>query len=213
MKNRAALCLTIIAGSAAIASADVRVNMFVFENDDNAPIGGLDIWVDAIDRGSLIELVWHNDSTIPANVTDIYIEASDLSSGVLVSPTINNTADVQFSSGSSPLNPAGSIQFFGGDWKGTLFSADPDTPQPQVNAINPGESLSIEFALGGAATFDDVVAALNAGEEGFRLAAHVQGLDPNDNSLWVVTPAPGAASAMGVAALAVTRRRRRNANV
>ena len=191
------------------AMADVRVNTFVFENDDGAPTGGLDIWIEAIDLGSEIELVWHNDSTISANVTDIYIEGNAISESALGDATIFNTADVQYSEGTTPLNPAGSIQFFGGPWKGTVFGADPDTPRPQVNAINPGESLAIRFTLEGGATFDDVLASLNAGEDGFRMAAHVQGLDPNDASLWVVTPAPGAVAPLAIAGLGLARRRRR----
>ncbi len=200
------------AGAIALASgsalADVRVSMFVFENDGGAPIEGLDIWVDAIDLGNEIEFVWHNDSTISANVTDIYVEGNDFTNTSLGSATIINNADVQYSEGSSPINPAGSIQFFGGVWKGTVFGADPDTPRPQNNAINPGESLAVRFTLEAGATFNDVLASLNAGEDGFRMAAHVQGLNPNDESLWVVTPAPGVATIFGLAAVGACRRRR-----
>lgn len=200
--------LGVIGVACSSGAADVQVSTFVFENDNGAPIDGLNIWIESNDLGNSIEFIWHNDSTIDANVTDIYIEGNDISNAALGIATINNTTDVQYSEGSTPLNPAGSIQFFGGLWKGTAFGADPDTPQPQFNAINPGESLSVVFTLDSGITFDEVIAALHAGEDGFRIAAHVQGLDPNDDSLWVVTPAPGAMAPLAFAGAFMTRRRR-----
>ncbi len=194
-----------IAGST--ATAGVRIDMFVFENDDAAPTAGLDIWIEAIDMGSTLGLIWHNDSSIAATVTDIYLEGSDFAEAALDAATIHNTATVIYSEGSAPPNPAGSIASFGGLWKGNVFSADPDTPQPMLKAINPGESLTISFDIGAGFSADEVIAALQAGD--FRAAAHVQGLDPNDNSLWVVTPAPGTAALLGAAGLLTTRRRRR----
>ncbi len=69
--------------------------------------------------------------------------------------------------------------------------------------------VRIHLTLAGGATFDDVLTSLNAGEGGFRMAAPVQGLDPNDASLWVVTPAPRAAAPLAIAGLGPARRRRR----
>ncbi len=190
----------------ATASADVRVDMFVFENADGVPTSGLDVWINAIDNGSTIDLVWHNDSSIPATVTDIYLEGSDFAEAALDAATIHNTAQVVYSEGSAPPNPAGSIAGFGGVWKGNVFSADPDTPQPMVKAINPGESLTITFDLGAGYSAGDVIAALQAGD--FRAAAHVQGLDPNDNSIWVVTPTPGTMALLAMGGVFTARRRR-----
>lgn len=208
MRSKLALALAALALPGATAAADVQIEMFVFENADSAPTAGLDIWIEAIDNATTLDLVWHNDSTINASITDIYLEGTDFANLALADATIVGGAGVSFHEGASPSSPAGSIQHFGGVWKGSLFSADPDTPHPMVNAINTGEALTVSFDMAPGYTAADAISALLAGADGFRIAAHVQGVDPNDASLWVVTPTPGTAALLGCGALLNARRRR-----
>ncbi|MEZ6243577.1 MAG: hypothetical protein R3B57_11105 [Phycisphaerales bacterium] len=200
-----------LAALSTTALAGVRVDLFVFENQDSVPTGNIDIWVDVVDNGSTIDFVWHNDSTEAANLTSIYIENSN-AAGLLSNANIMNVAGVQYSSSATPPNPAGSIQFFGGAWQGNIFSADPDTPQPNVNAINPGESLTTRFDYSGGLTYQMVIDSLLDPDfpTAFRLAGHVQGIGAGDSSIWVVSPAPGSAGLLAGAALLGARRRRRH---
>lgn len=204
----AALCVAGMSGSIAFGGVvGERFDLFVFENNDGAPTGNIDIWVDVIDNGATVDFVWHNDSTESANLTEIYLESSD-AADLLLSPVIMNGGGVQYSSPASPGTPPGSISLFGGAWGGSHFSADPDAPMPNVNAINPGESLTIRFDLSGFLTYSDLINALNGEAGAFRLAGHVQGIGAGDASIWVVTPSPATGSLMLGGLLLTTRRRR-----
>ncbi len=195
-----------VLSSGALAGVSTRFDLFVFENADGVPTGNIDIWVDVIDNGSTIDFVWHNDSTEPANLTSIYIENSN-TSGLLANANIMNGGGVQYSTPATPPTPAGSIQFFGGAWQGNHFSADPDSPMPNVNAINPGELLTTRFDYGGGLTYQMVIDSLS--DLDFRIAGHVQGIGAGGDSIWVVNPAPGTTGLIAVAGLAAARRRRR----
>jgi len=204
---RAALTIVVTSALVSSALAGERFNLFVFENADGADTSILDIWVDVIGNGATVDFVWHNDSSAAANLSEIYIESSD-ASDLLLNAAILNTGGVSYSSSASPGTPPGSVSLFGGAWGGSLFSADPDSPQANVNAINPGESLTTRFDLTGALTFADVIAALNGETDAFRLAAHVQGIGADAESVWLVTPTPSALSIMGLGLLVGSRRRR-----
>ncbi len=196
--------------STSLAGVSTRFDLFVFENADGVPTGNIDIWVDVVDNGSTIDFVWGNDSTEPANLTSIYIESSDASMQLL-NATIMNVAGVDYASPATPPTPAGSIDMFGGAWQGAHFSADPNSPMPQVNAINPGESLTTRFDYSGGLTYQMVIDSLSDldSDSAFRLVGHVQGIGAGGASIWVVNPTPGAASVFGVAGLLAARRRRR----
>ncbi len=207
-KTLAAVGAIGICGSLAMGGiSGERFDLFVFENSDGVGTGNIDIWVEVVNLGASVDFVWHNDSTETANLTQIYIENSSVS-GLLVNAQILNGGGVNYAQGASPGSPAGSIQFFGGSWGGSVFDADPTTPQPNVNAINAGESLTTRFDLSGLLTYADLLGALAGGDGVFRLAGHVQGIGAGGASIWIVTPSPASGTLMLGGLLCATRRRR-----
>lgn len=198
----------LLLGTAEAAHAE-RIDLFVFENEDNADVSGLDLWVDVTQIGSQAQFVFHNDSTIASSVTTIYFEQTSLTAG-LGSAAIIDESGVSFSPGGTPNNPPGSLDNFGGDWGGALFRFGADNPRPQ-NGIRPGDSLTIAIDLD-SVSFLDLLFGLQSGA--WRIAQHVQAL-PDDASVWTTTvvpvPAafwPAAMGLAGVAGLGYLRRRR-----
>lgn len=174
-----------------------RFDLFVFENSSGADVSGLDLWVDVRDQGSFADFVFHNDSSIGSSIARVYIENTSASGALLSDGTIfAESSGVDFTPGSAPPNPPGSISGFGGAWGGNLFSAGAVSPPP-FRGINPGETLTLRFDLTG--SFSDLLDALTNGE--FRIAQHVIAL-PEGASVWtVLVPLPPAAWP-GITALA-----------
>ncbi|GAB4384322.1 MAG: hypothetical protein Kow0022_06520 [Phycisphaerales bacterium] len=186
--------------AATLASAD-RVNLLLYENQDNVSPALVDLWVDVIDMGSSVDFVFHNDST-DGVVSNIYFEQNDLIvNGVIA----GQTGQVSLSTGGSPPHPAGSIVNFGGSWGGNLFQVSAVSPPP-ANGIGVGETLTVTFDLLG--SYADVLAALQPGAaDGFRIAQHVISFGPS--SFWTTNvPAPGASALLAVGGLMMSRRRR-----
>ncbi|MCE7970504.1 MAG: PEP-CTERM sorting domain-containing protein [Leptolyngbya sp. PLA2] len=202
----AGLCLAgVVAVCAGSAFAD-RVDLFVYENADNADVGGLDLWADLVDGGTYIDITFYNDSTASSVVTAIYFEKF---SGLTGGSIVFESAGVDFSDGATPPNPAQPGLNYGGSWSGNLYSTDANPP-PAHNGINHGgtESLTIRFDYAGGTTFGDVKSALTASDPTWRIAQHVQGL-PGGYSVWSISvPAPGSLALVGLAGLAGLRRRR-----
>jgi MYXO-CTERM domain-containing protein len=193
------------AAAVACAAQAQSLTLSVFENADGVDVSGLSLTVDLIDNGSTVDFVWRNHSSV-GNLVNIYVEATNSSVGLLSNPLLVGGAGTSYSPGSSPINPAGSIANFGGAWGGSFFSASPDTPQPNANAINPGETLTTRFDLNG--SFSDLLDALSAPAT-LRLAGHVRSVGPDgQSSVWVVSPTPGTAGLLVMAGLAAARRRR-----
>lgn len=210
MKRNTIIALGAIAGLAVSTAAHAdRIDMFVFENADGVDTSGLDIWVDAVDGGTHIDLVFHNDSEADSFVTSLYIEATEFTSEgfedmMILTP---QPVGVDYESGAHPQDPAGSIDNYMTPWRGSLFSASPESPSP-VNGINPGESLTIRAEYDGI-NFSDVMNNLNS-SDGFRIAQHIQGIGEGSSSVWAVNepvPEPAAAAAIVLMALAPRRRR------
>ncbi len=204
----AGLCLAgVMAACAGSAFAD-RIDLFVYENADNADLGGIDLWADLVDGGTYIDITFYNDSTASSVVTSVYFEAF---SGLTGGSIVFESAGVNFSDGATPANPAQPGFSYGGSWGGNLYSAGA-VPPPSSNGINEGgtESLTIRFDYAGGTTFDDVKNALTSGGPDWRIAQHVQGLgDDGEFSVWTITvPAPGSLALVGLAGLAGLRRRR-----
>lgn len=185
--------------ASAVAHADT-VDLFVFENADNADVSGLSLGVDVVDAGNgAVQFIFTNDSTIPGFVTSIYVESTQFTVAHLDSPEFGPaTGDVSFSDRVAPLEPAGSIANYGGAWGGTLFGSTRYNGYANKWAIQTGEALTVNFQLVDA-SFQELLEALQTPE--FRFACHVQGL-PNDSSVWAtngpqaqLVPVPSAAFA------------------
>jgi hypothetical protein len=207
---RAALPIVAAAVLAAAGTASAEIiQLGVFENANGTDVSLLDINVEVVDLGGGAgQFIFHNDSGVNSVVTSLYIESTAFSLSGIQGLSIENPepAGVDFSVGATPPNPPGSISGFGGPWGGNLFDADADSPGPK-NGINEGESLGLDFTLSGI-TFADLVDALGNPAD-FRFAVHIQGVGPNEQSVWASTiPSPGAASLLALGGLLAARRRR-----
>lgn len=203
MKKRALkVCAIGVATLGGAAHAE-RIDLLVFENQPMGDVSQLDLWVDVAQVAGMVTFTFHNDSSIASEVTAIYFESTGVSGSLLSGGAIGNMAGTAFSTPASPPSPPGSIAGFGGSWGGTLFGADRDSG-PGSNGINPGETLAVSFGVSDDNV--DIADALRSG--GFRMAQHVQEVDPNSFSVWTVTPAPGSLALLGLAGLTATGRRR-----
>ncbi len=192
-----------IGAASAVASAGVRIDLAVYENSSGGDTSKLDLWVDVINGGSVVDFVFRNDSTGPAVVANVYFEMNSLIANGSIA---GQSAGVSFATGGSPPNPAQPGFLFGDSWGGNLYRARAGSPAPQ-NGINPGESMTVRFDLVG--SYADVVSALQPNaSDGFRIAQHVISVN-NDFSVWTInTPTPGSAAVLGLGGLLAVRRRR-----
>jgi hypothetical protein len=217
MRPSRLLAAAAVAACASAASAE-RVDLLIFENVTNTPTTGLDLWVDVTDGGTHVDFTFHNDSTVSSIITSIYVENTAFTSAAFSSAAIvAQSAGVSFSAGATPPNPPGSISGWGGAWGGNVFSADNDPPASK--GINPGEWLTIRFALAGYA-FADVIDELSSDPVGFRIAEHIQSIGQDSVSMWgvngpiesSVVPLPPAAwsglALLGLAGIARARHAR-----
>ncbi len=166
---------------------------------------------------NVVEFVFQNNNTVASSINQIYFN-----DGGLLGATMNIIGgdNVSFEPGASPPTLPGWVDYFGppGPPPSPTFAAQPQTPQPQQNAINPGEELAIEFELAENKTYGDVITSINSGMSGafdpetdLVVGLHVQGIGPDGFSAsFVVIPLP-APVAMGLLGLlgvgAMTRRR------
>ena len=193
------LCVFAVAACTSAASAN-RVDLLMFENSGGVDAVSVDLWVDVLDAGSQVDMVFHNDSTDGA-IANIYVESTLLLANGSIA---GSTGTVNFDTSTSPATPPGSITNFGGSWGGNLFAVGAEDPAP-TNGINPGETLTIRFDLLG--SYNDVLDALLDPDGGFRIAQHA--ISFGANSIWTTTvPAPGAAALLAFGGVLAGRRRR-----
>lgn len=196
---------------AGAASAQV-FPLFIFENASGTSTSGIDVSVSIVDNGlGGVDFVWTNASAgITGDVTQVYVENTAFSQASLANGQFLADTDTDYDTSPSPGNPAGSIQFHSSAWGGTFFGGDPRTGggSPVPRSLNPGESMTMRFDLVGGATVADVIAALN-NPDTLRVAAHIQRVGPNSQSVWgVSTPTPGAAGLLVLGMGFAARRRR-----
>lgn len=209
MIRTAAMALAALTG---LASAET-VNFVVYS--DNAPsLTGLNVTGTLSATATTFTVTLANNST-SGYIANFYIELGDAVSS-LVDASILNTAGVSFSEGGSPNNPGGGLD---SPWGGNFFSMKANNPQPQNNAVNPGESISVSFAHDGSFSLNALLDALAAEE--IRMVQHYRGFGPDGDSLWLqtnlaVVPLPPAAWAglgllAGIAGVRVVAKRRHRA--
>lgn len=188
-------CALIFAGTA-------QAGLIGFEgvtNNDagNTMIGESQLLMDVTDAGlGLVQFTLLNTGPEACVIGQIYFDG-DLLDAI---DSIQNNLDVMFSPGGSPANLRGgeAISFLAD------FMASADPP-PSMNGVGPGESVGITVSYVG--VFDDVLAALASGD--LRVGLHVIGYaDGGSESFVNIVPAPGVLSALMLAGLAGTRRRR-----
>lgn len=116
-------------------------------------------------------------------ITAFYLENGAALAG-LGAATILNVPGVSFASGATPPNPASN----GAAWAGNFFSMDADSPSSK-HGINPGESLTVNFAIvpNGGFSLLALVNALNSNQ--IRMAQHYQGW-LNGTSEWLSNSTP-----------------------
>lgn len=130
---------------------------------------------EVIDQGTgVLFLVTLDDAPPTGDIRNIYIEdtgglfsAMDFSAAFTpIGPT-----PVSFSSPANPAKPPGVASFT------STFSFDADSPMPQNNAVNNGETAAFVATYSGGVSFGNVEQALVNGT--LRVGLHMQGLDPN----------------------------------
>lgn len=206
---RGAGALAGVLALSAAAAAD-RVDFVVYENANNTPLAGWDVWVDVLDAGGgKVDFVFHNDSTISASIASLYFESAGLGANLSNGTIHDQSAGVDFSAGATPPNPAQPGASFGGNWSGNVFAAGANSPPP-FNGINHGgaETLTVRFDIANITVPQLVAGMLNNPAE-FRIAMHVIDMGPqNLFSVWAVVPPPGTAMLAGLAGLVALKRRR-----
>lgn len=213
MKFRTTMSALAIVCASGIAQAQ-SIPMTVFENGDGIELDGLDIALEVIDLGTQVELLMRNDSTIDSRVTTVLFELTGFSAEALSNPMIVNNDDVWYTDEKvAPKSPAGSLKHYSGEWGGTMYGIKPERPRPNVNSLNPGESVSVIFDLAEGYSAADVFDAINYEPGDFRVVMHIQSVGDSGSSVWAVNresliPTPGAAALMGLGGLIASRRRR-----
>lgn len=184
-----------VAAAALAGLAHAETVNFVVYSDNAGSVPGIVTTAELAATASTFTITLSNAST-SGYIANFYIEMGSALSG-LGAATINNTPGISFGQGGSPGNPGGGIHTTtGGSWSGNFFAMSANTPQPQNNAINIGESLSVTFAHDGSFSLTALINALAAEE--IRMVQHYRGYGPDDESAWLtsdlaVVPLPPAA--------------------
>ena len=211
------VCIAALAVCAAAGSSlGTQIPMSAYNAP--GPLPGLSLWVDVQEVSpSAVAFTFGNSSTNGAVSTRIYFEKPNDGSTLFdgAGGVAAQSAGVSFTNGGGgPPNPPG-----GNDvgWNGTDRSFFRISKGGGVNnGINAGESLTIELGLAQGVSYADILADLDSGN--FRIAQHVQSIDPNGISVGVITenggdsaviPLPTGAglAGLGLGLIAVRRRR------
>ena len=193
-------------------------------NNSPAQIAQLEaqLYVVATDTGSGVNFEFHNAVGLGSNVANIYL--FDALGLLLSPPTITTTNDADFSAGASPGNLPGSWAYP----VSQFFASDADNPKPGNGLNEAADTVTLGYTYGTGNDFADVEAALAVGN--IRIGLHVISIDdytdaqgvvhtgvsdsewfesvpPDDPGQPVPEPASLALFGMGVAALALRRKR------
>ena len=165
--------------------------------------------MDVTGGGGLVNFRFSNSGPAASSITQVYF--NDLTPPLLGAFSgFTTSAGVSFSTGkngacSPPNLPGGSPYSFT-----TSYCADALSPT-QPNGVNPGEWLTISYALAAGSSFAQVVSALNSGT--YRVGIHVQGFASGGSESAISTvqqvPEPSALALVGGGFAAMLLRRRR----
>ena len=158
---------------------------------------GLDMYVEVIPMGAMVDFKFHNASSMESSIARIYFDDNSM----LSFEGISNGPGTSFDIYSTPHSlPAG--QELAPPFE-TDFSVDADAPGPH-NGINPNEMLTIRYNLINSATFGNVTDALNSSD--LRIGIHVIAL-PDGSSEAAITPEPTTILLLSLGAVLLRKKR------
>ncbi len=212
------ICIAALAVAAAAGSSlGVQIPMSAYNAP--GPLPGLSLWVDVQSTSaSTVAFTFGNASTNGAISTKIFFETPRGGSALFdgTGGIAAQSAGVSFTNGGSgPNDPPGGN---GVNWNGTDKHYFRTKQGGVSNGIGAGQWLTIELGLAQGVSYADILADLNSGN--FRIAQHVQSIEPGDISVGVITeggnsseialiPLPTGAGLAGVGLGLVALRRRR----
>ena len=167
-------------------------------------IGFAQLALEISDAGpGFVDFTFTNSGPAASSITDLYWDDGTL----LGLASITSGPGTSFSQGAAPPNLPGGNNCSPPFVATAGFTAD-SNPPTQPNGVNPGEFVTVRFALINGQNFADTIAAMASGE--LRVGVHVQGFASGGSEAFIATlvPAPGAAALFGASGLLATRRRR-----
>ncbi len=151
-----------------------------------------------------VQFYFTNTGPAPCSITDLYFDDGSL----LGIASIISGPGVAFNVPATPADLPGRMNAIPPFETTDSFSADSDTPI-EHNGVNPGEYVTILFALQAGETYADVLGGLASGE--LRIGIHAQAINNAGSESFVDNPipAPGALllGAAGVVWVGWLRRR------
>jgi hypothetical protein len=187
MRSIAVLSLTLALTAAASTASATTLGFGPCISNNNAAncaVGSqLAVTVAAGPGAGQVSFTFTNSGPTASSIADIYFDDGTL----LGIASIVNTPGVSFTAGASPGNLPAASNASPAFVTTAGFSADSDAPT-QPNGVNPGESVTIIFALTAGGTLQDVLDELADGR--LRIGIHVQGYADGGSESFVNTPLP-----------------------
>jgi hypothetical protein len=181
--SRFLLCgvsLALLGGAQSVLAATVDFSCISTGVTGECAVGEAQFSVNIQDLGnSQVQFNVLNTGAVGSSIREVYFDDGTLlgiSYLVDKDDGVGGHSGVDFSAGaaSPPDLPGGNT--IDPPFSTTVgFLADTDSPQPNVNAINPGEWLGIVFDLQGGGTFSDILVELANGD--LRIGLHAGDFD------------------------------------